>query len=67
MDNIRRLIDYFESGCKKETESYLGLELEHIITDKGTNLSVDYYGEYGVEKILEEMRPFFEDAVLSNG
>jgi glutamate--cysteine ligase len=67
MNNIKRLIEYFESGCKKETESYLGLELEHIITSKDTNLSVDYYGEYGMEKILEEMRPSFDEAIFSNG
>lgn len=65
--NINKLVDYFQKGCKVESNNYLGLELEHIIVDKSTCNSVGYFGERGVEKILLQLRPYFDDIVMSNG
>lgn len=62
--NIKRLIEYFQAGSKNDF--MLGLELEHIIVDKKTKTSIDYYGDMGVERILELIRPAFDKIEISN-
>ncbi len=62
--NIRRLIKHFQSGNKKDFK--LGLELEHFIVDKKTKKTIDYYGDMGVEKVLQLIRPAFDKVEISN-
>lgn len=63
--NKSLICNYLLSGCKESFR--LGLELEHFIIDKKTGNSVDYYGEYGIEKILELIKSEFDESVVSNG
>lgn len=62
--NIAKIIGYFESGCKESFQ--LGLELEHIVVDKNTKKSVDYFGDKGIEQILNLLKSEFDEAVMSN-
>lgn len=65
---MKELIEYFEQGCKSLQEPFrLGLELEHFIVEKSTKKSVDFYGEFGVEAILKELRPKFQNSVHADG
>lgn len=40
-DNLRVLVDYFESGCKPEKEFSLGVEIEHFIASPAGNASYE--------------------------
>jgi glutamate--cysteine ligase len=61
--NVELLIEYFESGCKKE--QLIGVELEHFVLDRETRESITYEG--GVEKILQCVQPLIGEAVYSQG
>lgn len=65
--DINEIVEYFRSGCKTDSKSYLGLELEHFIVDKETGKNIDYYGEGGIEEILKGISPFFDETAMSNG
>lgn len=65
--NIKKITAYFESGCKQESSRGMGLELEHFIVDKATQRSVDYYGEHGIERVLEELSPYYTEKFYSEG
>ena len=58
-DNKKLLIQYFESGCKKESKQKLGVEVEHFIVKRQSWESVSYYGTRGVESILERLSPLY--------
>ena len=60
--NINLLVEYFNSGCKKE--KLLGLELEHFIVDKNTKQSATYEL---VKKVLEELYPGYGRPVYLDG
>lgn len=61
-----KLIEYFQKGIKKDSgEFYIGLELEHILVDGKSGRAVDFYGENGVEQILEELSPYCEKKIYS--
>ncbi|NTW73199.1 MAG: glutamate--cysteine ligase, partial [Eubacteriaceae bacterium] len=53
--NKAAIAEYIRKGEKKGQCVSVGLEFEHIITDKNTMKSVSYYGEKGVESILKEL------------
>ena len=57
--NMKLLMEHFENGCKANCVQKLGVEIEHFIVEKKTGASVSYYGEHGVEYILNEMAKFF--------
>ncbi|MDR2748639.1 MAG: hypothetical protein LBB10_01925 [Bifidobacteriaceae bacterium] len=72
--HIASLVSYFESGIKLNTDKKIGLELEHFVVDKNGN-SVSYFGtnsdsvysdKAGVEKILQEMKPYFTEYEYEN-
>lgn len=65
--NRKKIIEYFQSGCKKESSLSVGLELEHFIVDKETGRTIDFYGEHGVERLLRELRIYYEKEQVSNG
>jgi len=61
--NISGIVDYFESGCKKD--KFLGLEIEHFVVEKTTRRSVSYDG--GVEGILRRLAPLYGEPIISEG
>ncbi len=65
--NIMRIAKYLEQGEKSSGDLKIGLEYEHIITDKATGLSVDYFGEHGICKILEELGSYYDENVYIDG
>ncbi len=67
-ENINRIVEYFKEGCKEELRPLtIGLELEHFVVDKETKNSVSYYGERGIEALLERLKPLYEESAYSEG
>lgn len=72
MDNFRKnkenLIGYLKSGCKPyDMPMHFGVELEHFVVKKDTKEAVSYLGENGVEAILEQLMPLYEESAYSEG
>ncbi len=72
MDNFRtnkeNIIQYLKNGCKPcDMPLHFGVELEHFVVKKDTKEAVSYYGENGVEAILIQLMPFYEESVYSEG
>lgn len=65
--NRQILIQHFERGSKKNCIEELGVELEHFIVDGKTLESISYYGEKGIEKILEAVAPFYPHRFEKDG
>lgn len=60
--NRKLMKEYLIKGCKKEgTPLYFGVELEHFIVDKKTKETVSYYGDKGVEAILQIISAYYEE------
>lgn len=64
--NINRIIDYISDGIKTDVCKNIGLECEHIITDKNNN-SVSFYGFNGIELILSDLAVFYPIKTYSDG
>ena len=64
--NINKITDYISSGIKKTPGKCIGVECEHIITDK-KNQPVSFYGEKGIEQILKELSAFYPLETYSDG
>lgn len=60
-ENIQQLVEYFRQGCKKERTGVLGMEIEHFVVDKEHMSMVSYYGERGIETLLERLSPYFPE------
>lgn len=67
MDNKDQMIEYMTEGCKEDSHSFLGLELEHFIVKKDTKEAVSFYGDFGIEYILKKISPYFEEEDISDG
>lgn len=72
MDNYRQnkenLIQYLKDGCKSpDVPMHFGVELEHFVVRKDTKEAVSYYGENGIEAILMQLMPFYEESAYSEG
>ncbi|MDO5689126.1 MAG: glutamate-cysteine ligase family protein [Tissierellia bacterium] len=50
-----RLIQYFETGEKRDGTKKLGLELEHFVLDSDSKRTVSYYGDEGVGQTMSEL------------
>ncbi len=64
--NIKKITDYISSGIKTHHKKLIGLECEHIITDKNDN-PVLFYGDNGIEHILIEFSVFYPEKTYSDG
>ena len=56
--NMRAIVDYFESGIKDPSVRKLGVELEHTITDDAMQ-PVSYSEEHGVQWVLRQLSADF--------
>lgn len=66
--NKENIIAYLQKGCKPEIEKLrFGVELEHFIVDKDSKEAVSYYGEKGIERVLEKLLPLYEKSDFSEG
>ena len=66
--NIKKIIDYFESGCKPVgSPLMLGVEIEHFLTDKKTGNQAVFEGGRGVGEIMNALAPHFEEKAYKNG
>lgn len=54
--NRSLIVAYFQSGCKRNHEQKIGIEIEHFIVKKETKESVSYYGAGGVGEILKKLK-----------
>lgn len=60
--------DRMNAACIHDVDqSLFGLEIEQFLVKEDTNVSIGYYGEEGVEGVLSELRPCYDDAVYSEG
>lgn len=66
--NREGIIQYFKEGCKPtDMPIHFGVELEHFIVHADTKEAVAYEGEGGVEAILKELMPFYDESSYSHG
>lgn len=66
--NKELIIQYLQEGCKSPNmELHFGVELEHFIVHADTGEAVAYEGECGVETILKELIPFYNESAYSHG
>lgn len=66
--NLDLIEEYFRSSCKPEgTPFRLGVEIEHFLMDKNTHRSAQFFGEHGVEKLLERLAPHFDEKHYTDG
>jgi len=66
--NKEQIVQYLNCGCKpKETPLRFGVELEHFLVHRDSNEAVCYLGNKGVEAILTELAPLYEEKVYSEG
>lgn len=62
------LYEYFMSGCKDVKEgTYLGVEIEHFVIDKISRRQVSFYGEKGIQEILECLAVFYDEKIMLKG
>lgn len=72
MDNFSQnkanIIQYLNKGCKpKAVPMHFGVELEHFVVKCQSGESVAYSGDNGVEAILTQLAPFYEERAYSEG
>lgn len=65
--NKAALKRYLKSGEKFTDEKYLGLEFEHIITEKDSLRSISYYEKDGIEEILKDLENSGWETAGENG
>lgn len=62
-----KLVEYFRGGIKTDSGTFnIGLELEHIIVDCESGQAIEFYGENGVEQVLEELSPYCQKKIYSD-
>lgn len=64
--NIKKITDFVAGGIKTTPDKRIGVECEHIITDEKFQ-AVSFYGDSGIEKVLEELSEFYPNKVYSDG
>ncbi len=57
-DKLKMLTEILESGEKPREDFRIGVEIEHIVVDKTTFESINYYQENGIEVILKKLLGF---------
>lgn len=62
---LSALVNYFKSGEKSPADFRVGMEIEHFILEEKSLKAVPYYGEQGIEGILNELagsswKPLYE-------
>jgi len=62
---IKAMESYFRAGCKEQIS--FGLEAEHFVVDARTKKAIPYKGADGVEGLLTEISPHFEEEICENG
>lgn len=72
MDNFRKntenIIQYLKDGCKStDMPMHYGVELEHFVVHKDSREAVSYYGKNGIEAILMQLMPLYEESAYSEG
>ncbi|MFP4508485.1 MAG: glutamate--cysteine ligase, partial [Candidatus Acetothermia bacterium] len=51
-EKVRFLVNYFKESEVEREERKLGLELEHMVVEKGSLEATSYYEEGGIEDLL---------------
>ncbi len=64
--NINKIADFIRSGEKSCDNKCIGIECEHFIVDKDSK-AISYYGEKGIEKILEKLSIYYPEKTFSQG
>lgn len=66
--NKEQIVQYLKNGCKSmDTPLCFGVELEHFVVHRDSKEAVLYPGDKGVEAILMELAPLYEEKVYSEG
>lgn len=65
--NLNFITEYFEKGCKNSNDRKIGIEVENFLIKKGTKEPVSYYGDGGVEQLLESLSGNFDSEHRENG
>lgn len=68
-DKVSMLTEILRSGEKSKDEFKIGVEIEHIVVDKATLESINYYQNNGIEVILKKLmkynyKPKYEEDYL---
>lgn len=65
-ENIEKITDFIASGVKSQNSKKIGVECEHIITDK-KNKAVSFYGDCGIGQVLNLLAEFYPNRTYSDG
>jgi len=57
-DKIKALVEILKSGEKIVEDFKIGVEIEHIVVDKDSLDSINYYQENGIEETLKKLMKF---------
>ena len=57
-DKVKALVEILKSGEKPREDFKIGVEIEHIVVDKDSLDSINYYQENGIEEILKKLMKF---------
>lgn len=52
---IRRLVEYFRAGERQVEDCAIGMEFEHLILQDDTLRAVTYFGDRGIQALLERL------------
>ena len=54
--HIQKIVSLLKQGEKRDNNLQIGLEIEHIILEKDSLRTIDYYEAYGIEYLLNQMK-----------
>lgn len=65
--NIQQFVDFFRNGCKENHTEAIGIEIEHFVVNAQDKSAISYYGEKGIEALLERLSPCFAEKGIKEG
>ena len=66
--NEKKIRDRWQGSCKQDRDvPAFGMEIEQFLVYKTTGKTLPYAGRDGVEAVLRELAPHFQNKILSEG
>ena len=67
IENKKELIDWFEKGCKSNSNFKIGTEHEKFVYTKDNFSPVGYLGKSGIKNVLLSLKNFGWEEIRENG